>query len=55
LHAGNLLAAVLHLPLAQAHTGLFTFWIAPSWCFSLLLPVLLLVSARSANRKGHVL
>jgi anti-sigma factor RsiW len=55
LHAGNLLAAVLHLPLAQAHTGLFTFWIAPSWCFFLLLPVLLLASARSASRKGHVL
>jgi hypothetical protein len=54
LHAGNLLAAVLHLPAAQAHTGLFTFWIAPSWCFSLLLPVLLFVSARSASRKGHV-
>jgi hypothetical protein len=54
LHAGNLLAAVLHLPAAQAHTGLFTFWIAPSWCFSLLLPVLLLVSARSASRKGHI-
>jgi hypothetical protein len=54
LHVGNLLAAVLHLPAAQAHTGLFTFWIAPSWCFSLLLPVLLLVSARSASRKGHI-
>jgi hypothetical protein len=55
LHAGDLLAAVLHLPAAQAHTGLFTFWIAPSWCLSLLLPVLLLVSARPANRKGQIL
>lgn len=54
-HMGNLLAALLHLPAAQAHTGLLTFWIAPSWCFSLLLPVLLLVSARSANRKGQIL
>jgi hypothetical protein len=50
---GNLLAAMLHLPAAQAHTGLLTFWIAPSWCFALLLPVLLLVSARSASRKGQ--
>lgn len=55
LHAGDLLAAVLHLPAAQAQTGLLTFWIAPSWCFALLLPVLLLVSARSANRKGQIL
>ena len=54
LHLGNPLAAALHLPVSQAQAGLFTFWIAPSWCFSLLLPVLLLVSARSANRKGHL-
>jgi anti-sigma factor RsiW len=52
---GNLLAALLHLPAEQAHTGLLTFWVAPSWCFALLLPVLLLVSARSANRKGQIL
>jgi anti-sigma factor RsiW len=55
LHMGNPLAAVLHLPPAQTQAGLFTFWIAPSWCFALLLPVLLLVSARSANKKGHIL
>jgi anti-sigma factor RsiW len=55
LHMGNPLAAVLHLPLAQAQAGLFTFWIAPSWCFALLLPVLLLVSARSANKKGQII
>jgi anti-sigma factor RsiW len=54
VHAGDLLAAVLHLPVTQAQTGLFTFWIAPSWCFSLLLPALLLASARSANRKGQI-
>jgi anti-sigma factor RsiW len=54
LHMGNPLAAVLHLAPAQAQAGLFTFWIAPSWCFALLLPVLLLVSARSANRKGQI-
>jgi anti-sigma factor RsiW len=54
LHMGNPLAAIFHLPLSQAQAGLFTFWIAPSWCFSLLLPVLLLVSARSANKKGQI-
>jgi anti-sigma factor RsiW len=54
LHIGNPLAAVLHLPLSQTQAGLFTFWIAPSWCFALLLPLLLLVSARSANRKGQI-
>jgi anti-sigma factor RsiW len=47
------LAVALHLPLVQAQAGLFTFWIAPSWCFALLLPALLLVSARSANKKGQ--
>jgi anti-sigma factor RsiW len=54
LHMGNPLAAILHLAPAQAQAGVFTFWIAPSWCFALLLPVLLLVSARSANRKGQI-
>jgi anti-sigma factor RsiW len=54
LHLGDPLAAALHLPLAQAQAGLFTFWIAPSWCLSLLLPLVLLASARSANRKGRI-
>ena len=54
LHLGDPLAAALHLPLAQAQAGLFTFWIAPSWCLALLVPVLLLVSARSANKKGQI-
>jgi anti-sigma factor RsiW len=54
LHIGNPLAAIFHLAPAQAQAGLFTFWIAPSWCFALLLPVLLLVSARSASRKGQI-
>jgi anti-sigma factor RsiW len=54
LHMGNPLAAIFHLAPAQAQAGLFTFWIAPSWCFALVLPVLPLVSARSANRKGQI-
>ena len=55
LHLGDPLAAFLHLPVAQAQAGLFTFWIAPSWCLALLVPVLLLVSAGSANRKGQII
>jgi anti-sigma factor RsiW len=55
MHVGSPLAAALHLPLAQAQAGLFTFWIAPSWCFSLFLPVLLLLRARSTNAKGSAL
>ena len=55
VHISNPLAAFLHLPAAQAQTGLFTFWIIPSWCFFLLLPVLLLISARSASRKGQII
>jgi anti-sigma factor RsiW len=54
LHLGNPLAAIFHLPLAQTQAGLFTFWIVPSWCFALVLPLLLLFSARS-ERKGHLL
>jgi anti-sigma factor RsiW len=55
MHVGSPLAAALHLPLAQAQAGLFTFWIAPSWCFSLFLPGLLLLRARSTNAKGSAL
>ena len=55
LHLGDPLATLLHLPVAQAQAGLFTLWIAPSWCLALLVPVLLLVSAGSANRKGQII
>ncbi|MFL6428275.1 MAG: hypothetical protein ACJ71S_08545 [Acidobacteriaceae bacterium] len=55
LNIGNSLAGLLHLPLSQTQAGLFTFWIVPSWCFSLLLPVVLLFSARSAERKGRTI
>jgi anti-sigma factor RsiW len=55
LMIGNPLAAALHLPLAQAQGGLFTFWIVPSWCFALVLPLLLLLRDRSTNAKGSVL
>jgi anti-sigma factor RsiW len=55
LNIGNPIAAALHLPLAQAQAGLFTFWIVPSWCFALVMPLLLLLRDRSTNAKGSVL
>ena len=54
-HIGNPLAVVLHLEPAQAQTGVLALWVLPSLCFSLLLPVVLLLSARSAKVKGSVL
>jgi anti-sigma factor RsiW len=54
-HIGNPLAVVLHLEPAQAQTGVLALWVLPSLCFSLLLPVVLLLSARSAKAKGSVL
>jgi anti-sigma factor RsiW len=49
LHVGTPLAALLHLEPAQAQTGVVALWIFPSLCFALLLPVLLLLRARSTN------
>jgi hypothetical protein len=54
LHVGNPLAVVLHLPPAEAQAGVLALWILPSLCFSLLLPVVLLLSARSTNAEGSV-
>jgi anti-sigma factor RsiW len=54
LHMGTPLAALLHLEPAQAQTGVVALWIFPSLCFALLLPVLLLLRARSTN-EGSVL
>jgi anti-sigma factor RsiW len=55
LRVGSPLAAVFHLQLGEAQAGVVTLWILPSLCFSLFLPVLLLLSARSAKAKGSVL
>jgi anti-sigma factor RsiW len=55
LHLGSPLAAALHLEPAAAQTGVVALWIIPSLCFSLFLPVLLLLRARSTNAKGSVL
>jgi anti-sigma factor RsiW len=55
LHMGNPLAAVLHLEPVEAQAGVLALWVLPSLCFSLLLPVVLLLSARSAKTKGSVL
>jgi hypothetical protein len=54
-HVGNPLAVVLHLEPAAAQAGVLALWVLPSLCFSLLLPVLLLLRARSTNAKGSVL
>ncbi|HEX6496213.1 MAG TPA: hypothetical protein VF018_12060 [Acidobacteriaceae bacterium] len=52
---GSPLGALLHLEPAEAQTGVLALWILPSLCFSLLLPVLLLLRPRSTNAKGGVL
>jgi hypothetical protein len=54
-HVGNPLAVVLHLEPAEAQAGVLALWVLPSLCFSLLLPVVLLLSAHSAETKGRVL
>ena len=54
LHVCTPLAALLHLEPAQAQTGVVALWIFPSLCFALLLPVLLLLRARS-TKEGSVL
>ena len=54
-HMGSPLAALLHLEPAQMQTGVGALWVLPSLCFSLVLPVLLLLVARSANAKGSSL
>ena len=55
LRFGSPLAALLHLEPAQMQTGVVALWVLPSLCFSLLLPLVLLLSARSAKTKGSVL
>jgi anti-sigma factor RsiW len=52
LRFGSPLAALLHLEPAQMHTGVVALWVLPSLCFSLVLPLVLLLSARSRNAKG---
>ena len=55
LRFGSPLAALLHLEPAQMQTGVVALWVLPSLCFSLVLPLVLLLSARSAKTKGSVL
>jgi anti-sigma factor RsiW len=52
---GDPLAALFHLEPSQAHAGVLALWALPSLCFSLLLPLVLLLSARPAKPKGSVL
>jgi hypothetical protein len=55
LRFGSPLAALLHLEPAQMQTGVVALWVLPSLCFSLVLPLVLLLSARSTKMKGRVL
>jgi anti-sigma factor RsiW len=55
LHLGGPLAGLFNLQPSQAQAGVLALWVLPSLCFSLLLPVVLLLSARSATTKGSVL
>lgn len=55
LHVGSPLGTLLHLDPAAAQSGVVALWVLPSLFFSLLLPVVLLLSARSAKTKGSVL
>ena len=52
--AGDLLVAVLHLARGQTQAGVLALWVLPSWGFTLLLPLVLLL-ARSARQKGSAL
>ncbi len=49
---GGLAAAIYHLQAAPLHFGLVAFWIAPSVCVCLLLPILRRFSGGSMNEKG---
>jgi hypothetical protein len=55
LHLDGPLAGLFHLEPSEAHAGVLALWALPSLCFSLLLPVVLLLSARPAKAKGSVL
>jgi anti-sigma factor RsiW len=55
LHLDGPLAGLFHVEPSQAHTGVLALWALPSLCFSLLLPLVLLLSARPAKAKGSVL
>jgi hypothetical protein len=55
LHVGGPLAGLFNLQPSKAQAGVLALWVLPSLCFSLLLPLALLLSARSAKTKGSVL
>jgi predicted anti-sigma-YlaC factor YlaD len=55
LHLGDPLAGLLHLEPAKTQAGVLALWVLPSLCFCLFLPALLLLPARSMNKKGSAL
>ena len=52
---GDLLVAVLHLARGQTQASVLAFWVLPSWGFTLLFPLVLLLARRAARQKGSVL
>lgn len=52
--AGDLLVAILHLARGQMQAGVLALWVLPSWGFTLLFPLVLLL-ARRTREKGSVL
>jgi predicted anti-sigma-YlaC factor YlaD len=52
---GDLLVAVLHLARGQTQAGVLALWVVPSWGFTLLFPLVLLLARRAARQKGSVL
>jgi hypothetical protein len=55
LHLGGPLAGLFNLEPSQAQAGVLALWVLPSLCFTLLLPLVLLLAARSTKAKGSVL
>jgi predicted anti-sigma-YlaC factor YlaD len=51
----DLLVAVLHLARGQTQAGVLALWVLPSWGFTLLFPLVLLLARRAARQKGSVL
>lgn len=52
---GDRAAAVFDVQPMQVQRGLLAFWVVPSLCFSMLLPMLPQLAAIWTNRKGRVL
>lgn len=52
LKFGSLVASTFDIQRAEVQQGLLTFWVIPSLCLLVVFPLLPLLSASSAHRKG---